>query len=791
MIQQAHYNAITMAGTSKVITRLLVSKQAAFTGTTMIARSYHHEGLNSIINGHQQYGTRLYSSVNGGENAQYQKKKKNTKLNNGITDNDEFDIDLITLSKKPKQSSESETNSNTNLNIKDESHSHTNPTSIGDLMSQGRVIIEHPGDNASGSGKNHDLNLKGSSGKARSSSGARSNGNGIRKRSGSGGVKTSSRKSGGKFNPLKNLLGGGVSNGSTSTTSGFENDRGSGTEKFYKNTGYSKKDELVSECLKEKKVVENVEVDKQNEGSATTTTVSASTSPKDNSPASDGDANITPEDLNTVEPVKDRPESSSTQVNRDPNVKFDEPMGYAYFNGLFKAEQIHLKEFLSKQDLKTQDTDKLLELFKKLMKFKKSVANKERVLLFLTTLNRNEQYLNYFIWLNFGVDKRQHTVSEKFSIVDEEEILEELKEEPPKVTRIENENVVKPVSKNLDSSISDATNTDREVPPKTDDGSNPPKDSHSETNPGLGDASKSNAKQHDNLTNSGKTIGGLMRSSEVQKHHHKPTGSFNELLASINKVSKVSKRNEVLPRMTKFTANPLVEQQTYSKQDADAAKQVDAESIEKFLTQAKQESDQKESSLFKSQMNYEWSKQQIPGNPSTLSRKTFFTPVLVPNTLVPTSSLLHPLLGSKSLKKGGSSDYLVLYKDGTVSKNTKLKLPDRTRDIFTILGGVEAPEQFTKGINKLVRRGYNLVDGDAVKLVFVKNNSGRIWSVFKNVLAVVGGAFLTLLSLSYYLDIPKQELTPVETSETVKGDRSIVLQSDDSESLQSTKTKTN
>ncbi|GME93351.1 unnamed protein product [Ambrosiozyma monospora] len=102
-----------------------------------------------------------------------------------------------------------------------------------------------------------------------------------------------------------------------------------------------------------------------------------------------------------------------------------------------------------------------------------------------------------------------------------------------------------------------------------------------------------------------------------------------------------------------------------------------------------------------------------------------------------------------------------------------------------------APEQFTTGINKLVRRGYNLVDGDAVKLVFVKNNSGRIWSLFKNVLAVVGGTFLTLLGLSYYLDIPKQELTSVETSKTDKGDRRIVTQSDAPESPESLKAKTN
>ncbi|GME81303.1 unnamed protein product [Ambrosiozyma monospora] len=440
MIQQVHYNAMTIAGTSKAISRLLVSKQAAFTGTTMIARSYQ-ERLNLNINGHKQLGTRSYSSVNRGETDKHQQNKK-TKPNNGITDSDEFDIDLITLAKKPKQTSQSDINSKGNMNIKKESQSHTNSTSIGDLMSQGRVIIERPGDNASGSGKSHNSNLKGSSGKAHSSSGTRSSGNGIRKRSGFGGVKTSSRSGGGKFNPLKNLLGGGVTNGST--TSRLENDRESGAEKRDKNTGYSKEDEMGFKDSKEKKVVENVEVSNQNDGAATTATVSASTPHKDNTVASENDPKSTHESFNTTEPPKDKLESDSTQVNRDPNVKFDEPMGYAYFNGLFKAEQNYLKDFLSKQELKTQETGKLLELFKKLMKFKKSVADKERVLLFLTTLNRNEQYLNYFIWLKFGVDKRKHAVSEKFSIVDEEELSKELKEEPPKVTPIAKETVVKP-----------------------------------------------------------------------------------------------------------------------------------------------------------------------------------------------------------------------------------------------------------------------------------------------------------------------------------------------------------
>ncbi|KAG7816923.1 hypothetical protein KL928_004387 [Ogataea angusta] len=269
-----------------------------------------------------------------------------------------------------------------------------------------------------------------------------------------------------------------------------------------------------------------------------------------------------------------------------------------------------------------------------------------------------------------------------------------------------------------------------------------------------------------------KTIGSLLTKAEETPQAEPEQGpatvkkkkgdaSFKDLLSSINKIQKKkSYHHHELPRMTNFTPMPSYRPFIMS---IDQASSKSAAELESFLQEAKHQNDVTQEQLFKSVQNYEWARQQTSKDPRSFEAGNFFTPVLVPNTFVPSSlfagqnhstiDLFPSLASKKEMPKG--YEFMVLHENGETEKVREYDPHDvqpEKRNVSKLLAQLRSPEAYIKNINKLIAQNWHLLDGDLDKLVFFRKKSTKFYLWARNGLAVVGLGFLVILGLSYFVD---------------------------------------
>ncbi|KAG7696508.1 hypothetical protein KL951_002964 [Ogataea haglerorum] len=241
----------------------------------------------------------------------------------------------------------------------------------------------------------------------------------------------------------------------------------------------------------------------------------------------------------------------------------------------------------------------------------------------------------------------------------------------------------------------------------------------------------------------------------------KPDASFKDLLSSINKIQKKeSYHHHDLPRMTNFT--PMPSYRPFIMSIDQAPSKAPAE-LESFLQKAKHQNDVTQEQLFKSIQNYEWARQQTSKDPRSFEAGNFFTPVLVPNTFVPSSifaghnnstiDLFPSLASEKDMPKG--YEFMILHENGETEKVREYDPHDvepQKRNVSRLLAQLRSPEAYIKNINKLIAQNWHLLDGDSDKLVFFRKKSTKFYLWARNSLAVVGLGFLVILGLSYFVD---------------------------------------
>ncbi|QPG73927.1 hypothetical protein FOA43_001242 [Brettanomyces nanus] len=218
------------------------------------------------------------------------------------------------------------------------------------------------------------------------------------------------------------------------------------------------------------------------------------------------------------------------------------------------------------------------------------------------------------------------------------------------------------------------------------------------------------------------------------------SGSFKDLLQSINKVKPTNETLEqVLPKMTKFKAEPTTPPFFRDKLDLD----LKTNNLEDFLSHAKKESDLKRDNMFKARMNYEWSKQQLNKHSQTVESKTFFTPILVPGTLIPSSWIK---MADYSEVGGKQYEFLFLEKNGNIQTFSTIPLKHQyNHNVFEILRNLRDSHLYIDNIDRLFAKDWRLLDGDRNRLAFARNRRQHYWNRIKYALLPIC-AFSTALT---------------------------------------------
>ncbi|KAG7879435.1 hypothetical protein KL905_003168 [Ogataea polymorpha] len=262
----------------------------------------------------------------------------------------------------------------------------------------------------------------------------------------------------------------------------------------------------------------------------------------------------------------------------------------------------------------------------------------------------------------------------------------------------------------------------------------------------------------------------------------KNNASFKDLLSSINKIQKKdSYHHHELPRMTNFTPMPSYRPFIMSVDQGPSEAPTELES---FLQEAKHQNDMTQEQLFKSVQNYEWARQQTSKDQRSFEAGNFFTPVLVPNTFVPSSlfagqnnsniELFPSLTSEKQMPKG--YEFMILHENGKTEKVREYDphdLEPHKPNVSRLLSQLRSPEAYVRHINKLIAQNWHLLEGDLDKLVFFRKKSTKFYLWVRNSLAVVGLGFLGILGLSYFVD--SDEITQLADFKDARKNKDITM----------------
>ncbi|VEU20307.1 DEKNAAC101100 [Brettanomyces naardenensis] len=248
------------------------------------------------------------------------------------------------------------------------------------------------------------------------------------------------------------------------------------------------------------------------------------------------------------------------------------------------------------------------------------------------------------------------------------------------------------------------------------------------------------------------SLGGV--NTRRRKNSSSSSGSFKDLLQSINKVRPSGQEGlgQVLPRMTSFHPIPsYTAMRRYDQLDKD----LQSDNLEDFLNHAKHENDIKQDNLFKARMNYEWSKQQLSREPKTLESRTFFTPLLIPTTQIPSSWIR--MADHSELKKGYHQFAEVSLRGNhvTVKKLESIPTSRTLQNVYQLVGDLHRPNMYIDSIDKLFAKGWKLLDGDTDRLIFTRNLYGYYWNWLKYSLLPV--PFLVAAVIWYLVEERKDD----------------------------------
>lgn len=229
------------------------------------------------------------------------------------------------------------------------------------------------------------------------------------------------------------------------------------------------------------------------------------------------------------------------------------------------------------------------------------------------------------------------------------------------------------------------------------------------------------------------------------------SSDFNSFLKKLNKVHQTAAVH-VLPRMTEFAAHPTISHIHSNVDIADS----EVKGIQDFLQDAKQLSESRDDLLFKAKTNYEWSRTLLSEEPRTLENHNFFTPVCVPNTLIPIHEygLKKTIDAQEELKKSLSDlqleklDVLKIYADGSSGVLTNDNLTywqGNVENLYTILSQLQHPKNFKSNLLKNLRMGWIPVSSEEREIVMVRDNwKYRLGIVKKGAILGTMGIFVTL-----------------------------------------------
>lgn len=213
--------------------------------------------------------------------------------------------------------------------------------------------------------------------------------------------------------------------------------------------------------------------------------------------------------------------------------------------------------------------------------------------------------------------------------------------------------------------------------------------------------------------------------------------SFKNFLHSINKIKNTSSTfDDVLPRMTDLKAIPT---NPPTARFCELEEDLKKHDLESFLNHAKEDKDTRETGLFKSKMNYEWSKDRLANSPNSLDMQTFFNPLTIPGTLIPISWVRTADMSEIGKPR---SRYLVLSKDGDeiILDNLTFLKQKPFKNLYNLFSTFEGRASCTSQIKDILSHGWRIVNGDENRLIFIKQSTDKILKI-----ATVLGAFGTLI----------------------------------------------
>ncbi|ODV94192.1 hypothetical protein PACTADRAFT_51071 [Pachysolen tannophilus NRRL Y-2460] len=283
----------------------------------------------------------------------------------------------------------------------------------------------------------------------------------------------------------------------------------------------------------------------------------------------------------------------------------------------------------------------------------------------------------------------------------------------------------------------------------------------------------------------------------------------------VNRESGIRACNNV-QKIEEHKQNFLEAKNNVKSEDEKIYMEPTVESIENFLKNAKIKSANKKETTFRQQKAYEWSKSQLDKISSPLellSNGKFFTPKLIPNTLIPTSSIKNVRKNKGFVRynsnreddlffpktENTAKEYVLLTSSGkTIDYNGGLIPPNSfiKQDLFTILSSLKTPKAFIRNINRLHKRNWKLIGSinnkdDQNKILvfersldFKRNRKSVIFNKLKNLLAVIGFTTLSLISLSFFIESDplyqflKQENNKNQIKDVLQNDDDIIIFND-------------
>ncbi|KAK7681054.1 hypothetical protein QCA50_015891 [Cerrena zonata] len=222
-----------------------------------------------------------------------------------------------------------------------------------------------------------------------------------------------------------------------------------------------------------------------------------------------------------------------------------------------------------------------------------------------------------------------------------------------------------------------------------------------------------------------------------------------------NKASKFEENPEEFDELKKFVKT-IKTNQSPEKEAGEKKANVDKETLQDFLQNAKKENELAKERRFRESKAYEWSKSMCNSN-RTLESHNFFNPLLSISKSKDSEDLLFP--DANKINRNGERKYLILTPNGSkvVMNENPFGPYHADEDIFSVLNkfSEEDFKRLCKVIKRYQSKNWKLIGGGGKEkiLVFTRVKFDKkkfVLTKLKTAFATAGVVFMTLFGLNYW-----------------------------------------